>query len=303
MGNRPALPCDQHPRRAGHVTPFLAIGAAAVYGAGDFFGGVASHRADPLYVGAIAQVSGLLLGVLVLPFLDASAADGRQLAWAVAAGVCGGLGVVGLYAALASGPMSATAPVAGMCAAAMPVVAGAILGERLSVPAIAGIGLAIVAIGLVGRQQRKPQPAARPYPQIKLKKSLALATVAGISLGLFFTFLAEARAQESPWLLVIARIVSVAIVAGIVVWRRPPTKAGSTVKAAATGAGLLDMLGGILYVLAVQASRLAVVGVLASLYPVSTLILARTILRERNSSFQKAGILCALAAILLIGIP
>ena len=60
---------------------------------------------------------------------------------------------------------------------------------------------------------------------------------------------------------------------------------------------------GILYVLVVQTRHLAVVGVLASLYPVSTVILARTVLRERISYFQKAGILCALAAILLIGIP
>jgi drug/metabolite transporter (DMT)-like permease len=285
------------------VTPFLAIGAAAVYGAGDFFGGVASRRADPLRVGAIAQLSGLLLGVLVLPFLDISTTDGGQLAWAVAAGVCGGLGVVGLYAALASGPMSATAPIAGVCAAAIPVIVGATLGERLSGPAIVGIVFAIVAIGLVSRQQRKPQPAACPDSQIKLKKSLALATVAGIALGLFFTVLAEARAQGSPWLLVVARIVSAAMVTGIVAWRRPLTKAGSTVKAAAAGAGLLDMLGGILYVLVVQTRHLAVVGVLASLYPVSTVILARTVLRERISYFQKAGILCALAAILLIGIP
>ena len=285
------------------MTPFLAIGAAAVYGAGDFFGGVASRRADPLRVGAIAQLSGLLLGVLVLPFLDISTTDGGQLAWAVAAGVCGGLGVVGLYAALASGPMSATAPIAGVCAAAIPVIVGATLGERLSGPAIVGIVFAIVAIGLVSRQQRKPQPAACPDSQIKLKKSLALATVAGIALGLFFTVLAEARAQGSPWLLVVARIVSAAMVTGIVAWRRPLTKAGSTVKAAAAGAGLLDMLGGILYVLVVQTRHLAVVGVLASLYPVSTVILARTVLRERISYFQKAGILCALAAILLIGIP
>jgi uncharacterized membrane protein len=283
------------------MTPFLALGAAAGYGAGDFFGGVASRRADPLRVGAIAQLSGLLLGLLALPFLDISPADGGELAWAVAAGVCGGLGVVGLYAALASGPMSATAPVAGVCAAAMPVIAGVSLGERLGWPAIAGIGLAIVAIGLVSRQQSTRQSAVRTDSQIAFKKSLALATVAGISLGLAFTFLAEARAQEDPWLLVVAKSVSAVMIAGIVVWRRPPAKAAPRVKAAAAGAGLFDMLGGLLYVLAVQVSHLAVVGILASLYPVSTVILARTVLRERISSFQKTGILCALAAILLIG--
>jgi len=74
------------------------------------------------------------------------------------------------------------------------------------------------------------------------------------------------------------------------------------VGAAAAGAGLLDMMGGLLYILAARISHLAVVGVLASLYPVSTIILARTALREHISLVQKVGIMCAVAAILLVGI-
>src|SRR5262249_37385790 len=80
-----------HSEPGGLVTLFLAVGAAAAYGAGDFFGGGASRRADPLHVGAISQIAGLLLGLLMLPFLGTSAADSGQLAWAVAGGVSGGL--------------------------------------------------------------------------------------------------------------------------------------------------------------------------------------------------------------------
>src|SRR5262249_42199166 len=79
-----------HSEPGGLVTLFLAVGAAAAYGAGDFFGGVASRRAEPLPVGAVSQRRGLLL----VPFLGTSAADSGQLAWAVAGGVSGGLGPV-----------------------------------------------------------------------------------------------------------------------------------------------------------------------------------------------------------------
>lgn len=281
------------------MTLFLAVGAAAAYGAGDFFGGVASRRADPLHVGAISQIAGLLLGLLLLPFLGTSAADGGQLAWAVAGGVSGGLGAAGLYTALASGPMSAIAPIAGVSAAAMPVVVGASLGEHLTGPALTGIGLAVVAIGLVSRRQQREQ---RPDSQAGLRKGLTVAAAAGIALGLFFVSLAEARAQGSPWLLLVARVTSSAMFAGIVVSRRSLTKLRSAMEAPAAGAGLFDMIGGILYVLAVRASHMAVTGVLASLYPVSTIILARTTLRERISAIQGVGITCAVAAILLVGI-
>ena len=287
----------------GLVTLFLAVGAAAAYGAGDFLGGVATRRAHPLHVGAISQIAGLLLGLLLLPFLNTSAADGGQLAWAVAGGVCGGLGAVGLYTALASGPMSAIAPVAGVCAAAMPAVVGASLGEHLSGPALIGIGLAIVAIGLVSpRQQREQRPDGRPDSQAGLRKGLGLAAAAGIALGLFFVSLAEARAQGSPWLLLVARVTSTAMFAGIAVSRRSLTKLGSAMEVAAVGAGVFDMIGAILYVLAVRVSHLAVTGVLASLYPVSTIVLARTTLRERISAIQGVGIICAVGAILLVGI-
>jgi len=285
------------------VTPLLAVGAAAVYGAGDFFGGVATRRADPIHVGAISQIAGLLLGALSLPFLGTGAVNSGQLAWAVAAGVSGGAGVVGLYTALATGPMSAVAPVAGVCAAAMPLAAGASLGEHLTGQTVTGIGLAIVAIGLVSYHQPKASHAtAGPDSPVKLSKGIALATAAGIALGLAFIFLAEARAQGSPWLLLVARITSSAILAGIVFSRRPLTKTRSTTGAAAAGAGLLDMTGGVLYVLAVRASHLAVGGVLASLYPVSTIVLARTVLGERISLVQKLGVTCAITAILLIAI-
>ena len=65
--------------------------------------------------------------------------------------------------------------------------------------------------------------------------------------------------------------------------------------------GVLDMAGNSFYLLAVQAGALAVASVLSSLYPVTTVILAPCVLRERVTRDHAVGIALAAAAIVLIG--
>ena len=49
-----------------------------------------------------------------------------------------------LYHALAIGTMAVVAPTTALCAVALPVLAGFLAGERLSVLTLVGIGLALV---------------------------------------------------------------------------------------------------------------------------------------------------------------
>src|SRR5690606_152390 len=74
---------------------------------------------------------------------DAPAAD-----WALggAAGTCGAVGLVLLFAGLARGRAASVAPVAAAVGAAVPVVAGVLLGERPSAVAWTGVAIAIPAI-------------------------------------------------------------------------------------------------------------------------------------------------------------
>src|SRR5690606_41580999 len=98
---------------------------------GDFVGGEATRKAPaPAVVLAAAfvlipliTIAGLLVGG------DATAAD-----WALggAAGTCGAIGLVLLFAGLARGRAASVAPVAAAGGAAVPVVAGVLLGERPS---------------------------------------------------------------------------------------------------------------------------------------------------------------------------
>jgi len=64
--------------------------------------------------------------------------------------------------------------------------------------------------------------------------------------------------------------------------------------------GLLDSAGNALFIAATRHGRLDVAAVLSSLYPASTVILARVLLKEKISKLQSAGIIGALVSVLLI---
>jgi len=63
---------------------------------------------------------------------------------------------------------------------------------------------------------------------------------------------------------------------------------------------VLDMLANVLYLLATRYGSLAIAVTLVSLYPASTVLLARVVLRERLSRLQMIGMAGALVAVLLI---
>src|SRR5207248_7998987 len=64
--------------------------------------------------------------------------------------------------------------------------------------------------------------------------------------------------------------------------------------------GAFDMLGTGSYIAATQSGPLAIAGVLSALYPVTTVILAVTILREQLARWHLVGIGMSAAAIVLI---
>ena len=130
----------------------LALGSAALYGAADFFGGLASRRTNTLAIVVASQGVGLVLLALMLPLLPQATPSAGDLIWSGAAGLAGGIGVTLLYRALAVGRMAVVAPTTAVCAVMIPVVTDILRGERLGPLTILGIALAVVAIVLVSRQ-------------------------------------------------------------------------------------------------------------------------------------------------------
>jgi drug/metabolite transporter (DMT)-like permease len=66
--------------------------------------------------------------------------------------------------------------------------------------------------------------------------------------------------------------------------------------------GGFDNLANVTFALAAQSGMLALVSVVASLYPVSTVLLARGFLHERMSRPQLAGVVTAFAGVVLIAL-
>ena len=66
--------------------------------------------------------------------------------------------------------------------------------------------------------------------------------------------------------------------------------------------GILDVGADVFFAFATTLGLLSVVSILSSLYPVSTVILARIVLNERMARVQQAGIGLAFAGVLLISV-
>lgn len=271
----------------------LALSSAIVFGAGDFCGGAASRRGGPLPVLLVSLPAGLILLLAV-----AAMGGGSQpapLGWGAASGVAGGAGLLVFYRALAEGPMSVVAPVSGLMAAVVPAVVGVATGDRLSYAAFTGIALCLVAICFVSME--KSDGAVRRWA-----RGPVLAVLAGTAFGMFFV-LVQHGDDGTLWPLVVSKVVGVLmVVIAVAVARQGPAPLlrDRLTLGIAVLAGALDVLGNALYVLAARAGMLSVAGVLSSLYPASTVLLARLVYGERLRPIQRVGLLVAVAGVGLV---
>jgi drug/metabolite transporter (DMT)-like permease len=279
------------------VAVLLALGCAVVYGASDFLGGLASRRTSVFGVVAFSQLAGLVALVGLLPWLGGRVGP-ADLGWGAAAGVAGATGLVVFFRTLARGVMSVIAPVTAVTAAAVPVLVGLAGGDRIDAWAALGILLALAAVVLVSAEGglaalRTARPASVPP-----------ALLAGSMFGLFFVLLDRTSDDSGLTPLVTARLASVALAVGIALVGRQSMRASRPALPLVVASGLGDMSANALFLLATQQpGQLAITGVLASLYPVSTVVLAQVVLRERLAAAQVAGLGTAVAAVVLITLP
>jgi drug/metabolite transporter (DMT)-like permease len=279
----------------------LALLSAAMYGAADFVGGLTSRRVAAIVVVLVSQFSGLVLLSLALPFLPAATPVQADWLWGVAAGLTGSAGIAFLYRALAVGTMAVVAPITAVCAVTIPVFIAVALGERPGAQRTTGIALAIVSIVMVTWQPDQRSREASPGDTRKPSTAgVALAFASGVLIGLFFLSLARTTPQAGLWPLFMARVVSVLFFGLLAIVMKQSLRMPRGVIGAVVGGGVLDMLANLVYLIATKLGPLTEVVTLASLYPASTVLLARVILHERLSSIQVAGIACSLLAVVLL---
>jgi drug/metabolite transporter (DMT)-like permease len=275
------------------MAALLALCSAAAYGVGDFCGGMAARRVPTATVVLWSHLLALLLMVAAIPFVGGSA-SGADLLLGAVGGLAGAAGVGLLYKGLSVGPMSVVAPVTALLSAAVPAVAGVLEGDRPEVGVAIGMAGGLVAIVLVSAEGGG---SLRPSDL----RGLTFALGAGLGFGLFFVALSHTGDTAGLWPLLAARSASVTVMGGLALAGRI-SRAWPAIEARwfTVGASVLDITANLLYLLAVRQGLLSVVSVLAALYPVSTVVLARMVLEERFAHLQRLGMVLALPAAILM---
>ena len=264
----------------------LGLGASLFWGTADFFGGMQARRVPALAVTIWSQLAGGLLLLTVL-LARGDAPSPRALAFGAAAGVFGGTALLAFYRALAEGTMSVVAPVSAG-AGVVPVVAAFVRGTPPTAPEIAGIAIALAGIVLVSRTSTPQQhPGGRPGAVV------GLALYAALGFGLYFVMVhagSDGPGGSPLWTVATGRASSLALLLAIASSGRSAAPWPGRRLPQLALVGLFDSSANVLFAYASTRGNLGVVGVLSSLYPVVTVVLARLVLAERLSWSQSAGV-------------
>jgi drug/metabolite transporter (DMT)-like permease len=191
--------------------------------------------------------------------------------------------------------MGVVSPLTAALTAGVPLVAGLLLGDRPGGLAMIGVLLGVAAVVFGSRDPNAS--SGRLDPRV-----LAATVAAGAAFGAFFILLSRADPDAGMWPLLSARAASLTLLAGTAaaLRRRPyPVRAAVVIVIVS---GVLDMLANIAYLLAVHSGLLSVTAVLASLYPLSTVLLSRVVLGERLHRVQQVGVILALTAVVLVAL-
>ena len=270
---------------------FFGLAAAASWGAGDFSGGVATKRSHVYVVILLSHIVGLvgllaLIGLFGEPFPAL-----RDLGIGALGGISGAIGVAALYTGLSRGRMGVVAPLTAVITGIVPVVFGLFTEGLPQHYQLIGFGVAFLAVWLISNDN-----GAAGLRWVDLQ----IPVVAGLGFGLFFVSIGEVSDNAILWPLVGARTASILMMTFLVLFARPGSRPGLAQLGVIALVGLTDTAGNAFFALASSLGRLDIAAILGSLYPATTVLLARIILDERLTRRQGIGVVTALIAVTLI---
>jgi len=306
------------------LTAVFSLAGALVFGAADFLGGLAAKRVSAILATAVASGAGFVVLLAAFPLFGGEW-TAHDVWWGAVSGVIGAVAVSLLYASLAIGPMSILSPLTAVVSAIVPMAWGLVSGERFSTLGYWALGLALVAVVLVGfvPERGAVRPSAR---------GILMAVGSGIAIGGFYIAIDQTSDESGVVPLLLNRGVNAAImftVVGVVALisltrrratvpvaaaatssgeRMPqPSSLGAAAasparSATATGirlaiaCGVVDVIANGLLLAGIRAGDLSVAAVLGAMYPAGTILLAALVLKERIAPVQWVGLVLALAA-------
>jgi drug/metabolite transporter (DMT)-like permease len=267
----------------------LALGASLTWGVADFFGPLKGRVLGALRVLVYVQIGGLVVIALIVAIRGKGIA-GSEALLAIPAAISGTLGLFAYYQGMAVGAMSIVAPIAGI-SAAVPVVFGIATGDRPSLWQWLGIAAALCGVFLASRE---------PGRNSKVAAGVGLALLAAIGFGGYFPAMHAAGNADYWWASLIFRTTSTFVILAAVAIRRPSLAIQPIQIPILVLIGTGDMLGNLFFAAASTSGLVSITSVLASLYPIVTVVLARFVLKERVARSQEAGIALTLAGVVLI---
>ena len=273
------------------MAALLALAASLSWGVGDFLGGVKARVMPSLLVLAASQPFGLAaLGIALA--VRGTGIPGAEVAWSALAAVAGTVGLFAFYRGMAAGAISIVAPIAAL-SAGIPVIWGvAVSGDHVS--GLQGIGFVAAIGGSVAASLELR------LGRTQIAAGVGWAVVAMLAFGAYYVPMHAASTQDWLWPAFLFRCTSVTLVYSVVLIRRLRPSGLRGHWPGLIAIGLLDTGGNALFAAASSHGLLSVVSVLASLYPVVTVLLARLVLGGRVQRSQDAGVLLVLVGVVLI---
>lgn len=271
----------------------FALMSAAMWGGGDFSGGLATRRMSQFQALTAGAVSGLAILLCLALLLGEPVPSPTDILWSALAGVAAAGGVPSLYSALAVGSSAIVAPTSAVIGATVPLLFGSLFEGLPQATQLLGFLAGLLGIWLITRSVSRTGLGDR--------RGLWSAIVAGIGFGGYFVLIGQVRPGAVFAPVIVAKIAALLLGLAVLAMRReglPSLRSGPI----ALLAGILDAGGNIFYLLAQHATRLDVAAVLSSMYPAFTVILAYFVLGERISAAQWAGVTLCIVAISLIAI-
>lgn len=214
--------------------------------------------------------------------------------------MCGGVGLLLFYGALAQGAMALVAPITAVCSAVVPVAFGVATGDRPSWLAVGGIVLAFPSIVLVARGSAE-ETASRLSPRL-----VGQSLLAGSMFGLFFVAFSYPGEDAGFFPAVAARVASVTLLGltTVITVARGVDRSEFTIHPGSRwmviGTGVFDVSANAAFLVATRYGMLSLVSVVSAMYPATTVALARVALHERLVPAQVAGLVMAAAAVGLV---
>lgn len=279
------------------MTAFLAILSAVLVGGADFLGGLASRTASALRVAALAQAAGLPPALVLALAVHSERVSGADVAWALGSGVAVACGFACFYSAMGRGLISVVAPLAAVTGAAVPVFYALARGERPGTAASVGIVTALAAVVIVSIA-----PVAPEHAHLAITPNVVgLSLLAGGCFGIFYVAFSVISEDAGLWPVALERTgATVTLVAIALALTRGALVVPSRLVRLVVTIGALEVGATVPLLLALQRGPIAIASVLASLYPVTTVLLAAVVLHERMSRLQLAGTGLALVAVVLV---